>query len=57
MSTTTDHCIITKYDLSEREKELKKAFFCKKDEKKENIVKKMKKYTQIIYIGKRSYGE
>jgi len=27
MSKLDDHCIITKYEITEREKELKKAFF------------------------------
>jgi hypothetical protein len=38
--SSTDHCIITKYELSEREKEIKKSFFMKKEEKKENSQKR-----------------
>lgn len=51
--TSTDHCIITKYDLSEREKEIKKAFFSKKDKNGQTQVqgssnaKKMSVYNNL----------
>jgi hypothetical protein len=46
-----DTCIITKYDLSEREKMIKKNFFKKKDEVKDNIKKEEEKkyYPQFLY--------
>jgi hypothetical protein len=49
--SSSDHCIITKYDLSEREKEIKKSFFMKKEEKKENAQKdsKVNIYSSNLY--------
>jgi hypothetical protein len=46
-----DTCIITKYDLSEREKNIKKNFFKRKDEEKNSkkIEEEKKYYPQFLY--------
>ncbi len=45
MSSLDDHCIITKYDLTEKEKQLKKAFF--NPAKRGETAKNLKKDTHI----------